>query len=284
MSDIEWTDETWNPVTGCTQISPGCENCYALRMSHRLKAMGVANYRNAFELTTHDHVLEKPLSWKKPRKVFVNSMSDLFHRDVPVEFIKRVLDVCRRAHWHQFQILTKRSQRLARDAKLLDWPNNVWMGTSVESQEYAYRVDHLREVPAAVRFISFEPLIGPVDRVDLTGIDWAIVGGESGPGSRPSHPDWFRKIRRLCEKQGTAFFFKQYGDFAPAQEEIEEKRAIRIDRQGVIRESTDKRTRKTDAVVVRIGKGNAGRMLDGRTWDAYPENVTLQTTQSAGGE
>ncbi|TWU39830.1 Phage protein Gp37/Gp68 [Novipirellula aureliae] len=274
MSDIEWTDETWNPVTGCTQISPGCENCYALRMSHRLQAMGVDNYRNAFELTTHDHVLEKPLSWKKPRKVFVNSMSDLFHRDVPVEFIERVFDVCRRAHWHQFQILTKRSQRLAREADRFDWPDNVWIGTSVESQDYTFRVDHLRQVPAAVRFISFEPLIGPVDRVDLTGIDWAIVGGESGPGSRPSHPDWFRKLRKLCEKQDTAFFFKQYGDYAPAPEGTAEKKIVKIGRQGDIRDRSDKKPRKTDAAVVRMGKGNAGRTLDGQTWDAYPEVVT----------
>jgi protein gp37 len=274
VSDIEWTDETWNPVTGCTQISPGCENCYALRMSHRLRAMGVDNYRNGFELTTHDHVLEKPLTWKKPRKVFVNSMSDLFHHDVPIEFIEKVFDVCRRAHWHQFQILTKRSQRLARDAKLLDWPDNVWMGTSVESQNYVFRVDHLRQVPAAVRFISFEPLIGPVDSVDLTGIAWAIVGGESGPGSRPSHPDWFRKLRKLCEKQGTAFFFKQYGDYAPAPEGTLETKVVRIGRHGAIREPDDKKPRKTDAVVVRMGKGNAGRTLDGQTWDAYPEGVT----------
>jgi len=274
MSEIEWTDETWNPVTGCTQISPGCENCYALRMSRRLQAMGVDNYRNGFELTTHDHVLEKPLSWKKPRKVFVNSMSDLFHRDVPVEFIERVLGVCRQAHWHQFQILTKRTQRLAREADRFDWPDNVWMGTSVESQDYTFRVDHLRQVPAAVRFISFEPLIGPVNRVDLSGIDWAIVGGESGPGSRPSHPDWFRKLRKLCEKQGTAFFFKQYGDYAPAPEGTEEKKIVKIGRQGDVRDRDDKKPRKTDAAVVRMGKGNAGRTLDGQTWDAYPEGVS----------
>ncbi len=270
MSSIEWTDETWNPVTGCTQISPGCENCYALRMSHRLQAMGQPNYRNGFELTTHDHVLEKPLHWKKPRKIFVNSMSDLFHRDVPLDFIKEVLDVCRRAHWHQFQILTKRSQRLAKDGKLLDWPPNVWMGTSVESQEYAFRVAHLREVPAAVRFISFEPLIGPVDSVDLTGIHWAIVGGESGPGSRPAHPDWFRKIRKLCEKSGTAFFFKQFGDFAPAPVGTDEKRLVRIGKIGNIRPSADLKRRSSDADLVRMGKGRAGRTLDGQTWDAYP--------------
>ena len=269
MSEIEWTDETWNPVTGCTQISPGCENCYALRMTRRLQAMGQANYRNGFALTTHDHVLEKPLHWKRPRKIFVNSMSDLFHKDVPVDFIKKVFDVCRQAHWHQFQILTKRSQRLARDAKLLDWPNNVWMGTSVESQAYAYRIDHLRQVPAAVRFISFEPLIGPIECVDLQGIDWAIVGGESGPGSRPSHPDWFRKLRIMCEKSGTAFFFKQYGDFAPAPANTEEKRLVRIGKKGEIRDPEDLTRIKSDATVVRMGKGNAGRMLDGQTWDAY---------------
>jgi len=273
MSEIEWTDETWNPVTGCTQISPGCENCYALRMSRRLQAMGQPNYRYGFELTTHDHVLEKPLSWKQPRKVFVNSMSDLFHKDVPLEFIERVFDVCRRAHWHQFQILTKRSQRLARDAERLNWPENVWMGTSVESQDFTFRVDHLRQVPARVRFISFEPLIGPIENVDLNGIDWAIVGGESGPGSRPAHPDWFRKLRTLCERQGTAFFFKQYGDYAPATAGTPETKVLRIGRKGEIRSPGDKKTRKTDAVVVRMGKGNSGRILDGQTWDAYPEAI-----------
>ncbi|TWU46500.1 DUF5131 family protein [Rubripirellula reticaptiva] len=274
MSEIEWTDETWNPVTGCTQISPGCENCYALRMSRRLQAMGQPNYRNGFELTTHDHVLDKPLSWRSPRKVFVNSMSDLFHRDVPIEFVERVLDVCRRAHWHQFQILTKRSQRLAKIASKLDWPTNVWMGVSVESQSYTFRVDHLREVPAEVRFVSFEPLIGPVNQVDLRGIHWAIVGGESGPGARPSHPDWFRRLRDICEKSDTAFFFKQYGDYAPAPAGTDEKRLVRIGKMGNIRDPEDSKQRKTDATVVRMGKGRAGRTLDGKTWDAYPIEVS----------
>lgn len=270
MTEIEWTDETWNPVTGCTQISPGCENCYALRMSRRLQAMGQPNYRNGFDLTMHDHMLEKPLSWRNPRKVFVNSMSDLFHRDVPVEFIERVLDVCRRAHWHCFQILTKRSQRLARLGPRLNWPKNVWMGTSVESQAYTYRIDHLRLVPAEVRFVSFEPLIGPVNSVNLKGIAWAIVGGESGPGARPSHPDWFRRLRDISNQSGTAFFFKQYGDYAPAPEGTEQKRLVRVAKSGGIRRPGDPQQRSSDATVVRMGKGRAGRTLDGKTWDAYP--------------
>lgn len=278
MSQIEWTDETWNPVTGCTRISPGCANCYAARMSKRLQAMGVDNYRNGFDLTLHEHVLEKPLKWKRPRKVFVNSMSDLFHRDVPTDFIGRVLDVCRRAHWHQFQILTKRTQRLAREASDFDWPPNVWIGTSIESQDYVFRADHLRQVEAAVRFVSFEPLIGPVHKIDLTRIEWAIVGGESGPNARPSHPDWFRQLRTICSKQQTAFFFKQYGDYAPAAPDTDERRIVRVAKRGGIRAPGDQHIRKTDAALVRVGKGNAGRLLDGQTWDAYPKVDDLKSS------
>lgn len=273
MSNIEWTDETWNPVTGCTQISPGCDNCYALRMSNRLKAMKQPNYRNGFQLTLHDHVLEKPLTWKKPRRVFVNSMSDLFHKGVPLEFIEKTLEVCRAAHWHQFQILTKRSQRLASLSTKLSWPDNVWMGVSVESQTYTFRVDHLKTVPAAVRFVSFEPLIGPVNDVDLNGIAWAIVGGESGPNARPAHPDWYRKLRSICKAYGTHFFFKQFGEFAPAEEHQSSPKLVRISKKGEIVPDGTRSTRKSDACLARVGKGKAGRTLDGTTWDAYPVEI-----------
>ena len=232
QSRIEWTESTWNPVTGCTKISPGCKHCYAERMAKRLCAMGQANYKDGFRLATHEHVLETPLSWKKPQIVFVNSMSDLFHKDVPFEFISSVFDTMRRAYWHQFQVLTKRSARLAQLSSRLDWPPNAWMGVSIETAEYLFRADHLRQTRAAVRFLSLEPLLGPLSNINLRGVDWVIVGGESGPRARPMDPSWVREIRDHCESAEVPFFFKQWGG---------------------------------------VHKKKAGRVLDGQTWDAMPD-------------
>jgi len=210
-SSIEWTESTWNPLTGCTKVSPGCKNCYAERMAKRLHAMGQPNYRNAFRLTLHPHVLPLPLQWKKPQMIFVNSMSDLFHEDVPSDFIQDVFDVMRRASWHVFQILTKRSDRLLMEFAAVDWPPNVWMGVSVETQKYAFRINHLRRTSALTKFISFEPLLGPISNLDLTGIHWAIVGGESGPHARPVQEDWVISLRDQCKAARVPFFFKQWG-------------------------------------------------------------------------
>ncbi len=234
-SQIEWTESTWNPVTGCTKVSPGCAHCYAERMARRLKAMGQPNYRNGFRVTMHKHALNLPLGWKRPQMVFVNSMSDLFHEDVPVDFIRRVFDVMRQADRHLFQILTKRSQRLAELAPLLPWPVNVWMGVTVESGDYINRIDDLRRVPAAVRFLSLEPLLGPLPDLDLTDIDWVIVGGESGPGARAMAEAWALDLRDQCRRAGVAFFFKQWGG---------------------------------------VNKKKAGRLLGGRTWDQMPRLAT----------
>lgn len=210
-SSIEWTESTWNPVTGCTKISPGCANCYAERMSVRLHAMGQPNYANGFKLTTHEHMLDHPLHWRKPRRIFVNSMSDLFHHDVPDDFIVSVFEIMRRAHWHHFQVLTKRSDRLVELNRIIDWPENVWMGVSVENQKYCSRIKHLSSTDAAVKFLSIEPLIGDVSAIDVSGMDWVIVGGESGPGARPMKPEWVRQCQRSCEASDVAFFFKQAG-------------------------------------------------------------------------
>jgi protein gp37 len=230
-SSIEWTEATWNPLTGCDKVSPGCKNCYAERMALRLQAMGQRNYAGGFALALHEHMLDVPLHWKKPRSVFVNSMSDLFHEDVPIEFIQRVFGVMRRASWHRFQVLTKRSTRLAELAPHIDWPANVWMGVSVERSDYAFRIDHLRQTGARVRFLSLEPLLGPLDTLDLRGIHWVIVGGESGPGARPIHEDWVISIREQCLAAGVAFFFKQWGG---------------------------------------VNKKKAGRELQGRAWSQLP--------------
>ncbi len=210
-SKIEWTECTWNPVTGCTKISPGCLNCYAERMARRLQAMGQPNYRNGFRLTVHPHMLDIPLQWRRPRMIFVNSMSDLFHKDVPLNFILKVFEVMQQASQHRFQILTKRSERLAQLSPRLPWPDNVWMGVTVENGDYVFRIEGLKQTGAAVKFISFEPLIGPVSHVTLKGIDWAIVGGESGPGARPMQHEWATDIRDQCLADGIAFFFKQWG-------------------------------------------------------------------------
>lgn len=210
-SPIEWTEATWNPVTGCTKISPGCKHCYAELMALRLQRMGQKNYHDGFNLQLQPHMLEHPLKWKKPQSIFVNSMSDLFHKDVPLEYIQQVFGVMRRAHWHRFQVLTKRAERLALLSSQLDWAPNVWMGVSVESQKYASRIDDLRRTAARVKFLSLEPLLGPLDNLDLGGIDWVIVGGESGAGARPLQEEWIIDIRNRCQAAGTAFFFKQWG-------------------------------------------------------------------------
>lgn len=236
-SSIEWTETTWNPVTGCTKISSGCRNCYAQRMAKRLKAMGQPNYVNGFKVALHPHMLEQPLHWKRPRVVFVNSMSDLFHEKIPESFIQDVFNVMQRAHRHRFQILTKRADRLARLAPLLDWPPNVWMGVTVESNDYVGRIDNLRLVNAAVRFLSLEPLLSALPNLNLAGIDWVIVGGESGPGSRPMLPEWARDIRNQCKASGTAFFFKQWGG---------------------------------------INKKKAGRLLDGKIHNKMPDTQQLE--------
>ncbi|MBL7714446.1 MAG: phage Gp37/Gp68 family protein [Bdellovibrionales bacterium] len=210
-SAIEWTQATWNPLSGCNKISPGCKNCYAERMAKRLLAMGQERYRNGFKLTLHEDALDEPRHWKRPRYVFVNSMSDLFHKDVPLSFVQRVFKVMNECPQHQFQVLTKRADRLEELAHALTWTKNIWMGVSVENQDYTFRIDHLRKVPAAIRFLSVEPLLGPITRLNLRGIHWVIVGGESGPGARPIEADWVRTIRDKCRQQDVAFFFKQWG-------------------------------------------------------------------------
>ena len=211
QSLIEWTDSTWNPVTGCNKVSPGCENCYADRMAKRLKAMGVKKYRNGFKTTIHPDVLHDPLTWTKPRMIFVNSMSDLFHDDIPFSFLEQMFDIMNSCPQHVFQILTKRSKKLKRIHHKLNWTENIWMGVTVESKEYRFRIDDLRKTNAQVKFISFEPLIASVDRIDLSNIDWVIVGGESGPKSRPIDEKWVLDIKSQCKTQQTKFFFKQWG-------------------------------------------------------------------------
>jgi protein gp37 len=228
---IEWTESTWNPVTGCNKISPGCKNCYAERMAKRLKVMGSYRYINEFNLTLHEDVIDEPLSWKKPKTIFVNSMSDLFHEKIPMEFIQKVFNVMVKAEWHTFQILTKRSERLAELSKFLPWSKNIWMGVSVENQEYTYRINNLQKVPSAVRFLSVEPLIGKITKLDLRGIDWIIVGGESGPKARYMDPEWVRIIRDKCNEQNVPFFFKQWGG---------------------------------------VNKKKTGRILDRKTWNEMP--------------
>lgn len=230
-SSIEWTEATWNPLTGCTRISPGCAHCYAERMALRLRAMGQPNYAHGFKLTLHESALALPLQWKKPQNIFVNSMSDLFHEEVPASFILRVFKVMRQAHWHRFQVLTKRAARLSELDPLLPWGANIWMGVSVENEDFLWRVERLRQTGASVRFLSLEPLLGPIRALNLDGISWVIVGGESGPGARPMNPAWVADIRDQCQRAGVPFFFKQWGG---------------------------------------TNKKKAGRLLDGRTWDEMP--------------
>lgn len=310
MSKIEWTDETWNPVTGCDRVSPGCDNCYALTMAKRLKAMGAAHYQNdgdprtsgpGFGVTCHPDALDVPLRWRKPRRVFVNSMSDLFHQEVPYRFIRDVFNVMRCCDGgtnadgtrpsHTFQVLTKRPQRMAMSAANRELgydperpPANIWLGTSIESDRYAWRADHLRSTPAAVRFLSLEPLLGPVPSLDLTGIDWVIVGGESGHGARPMHPEWVRDIRDRCQAAGVRFFFKQWGEWVPYEQDPQppfwmSQHGTSIDGHHLPAELTEGEPVGAwwapdcldEPVVYRkVGKKQAGRELDGRTWDEYP--------------
>ncbi len=232
-SKIEWTEATWNPVTGCTKISAGCANCYAERMSKRLQAMGQAKYSAGFDkVVCHDDVLRRPLHWKQPRTVFVNSMSDLFHKDVPECFIASVFDVMKRAHWHRFQVLTKRADRMAELDRLLNWSSNVWMGVTVENRHTKSRIESLRSIDPAVRFLSIEPLLESLGRLDLAGIHWVIVGGESGPGARPMEEAWVWEVKEQCEAAAVPFFFKQWGG---------------------------------------VNKNKTGRLLAGQTWDDMPK-------------
>lgn len=210
-SKIEWTESTWNPVTGCTKVSDGCANCYANTMAKRLQSMGNKKYQNGFRLTLHEDCLEDPLTWRKPSLIFVNSMSDLFHEDIPLEYVKRVFSTMNEAHWHTFQVLTKRAERLLELSPELTWSKNIWQGVTVENEMYKSRIEYLRNVPASIRFVSFEPLLGDVGPLNLQGIDWAIVGGESGFRCRPMELEWVLEVKRQCEEQGTMFYFKQWG-------------------------------------------------------------------------
>lgn len=208
---IEWTESSWNPITGCSPISPGCAHCYAARFAKRLQAMGNPRYQNVFKVTIHEDLIEAPLSWKKPQMIFVNSMSDLFHEDIPTEIIKRIFDTMNRASAHTFQVLTKRAERLIELAPELQWSNNIWMGVSIENKDMIYRSTLLKQTGAYVKFISAEPLLSSLEGLDLDGIDWLIVGGESGPGCRPMKEEWVVNLKEMCEASNTAFFFKQWG-------------------------------------------------------------------------
>lgn len=238
-SSIEWTESTWNPLTGCTKISPGCKFCYAERFARRLEKMGNPHYARGFNLTMHPESLELPVSWKKPRTIFVNSMSDLFLEDVPLEFIRKVFGVMVRADWHRYQILTKRAERLARVSSELDWPPQIWMGVSVENERYLSRIEELRKTPAFIKFLSLEPLLGPLPSLDLEGIDWVIVGGESGPGARPMKKEWVIEIKDTCKRSGVPFFFKQWGG---------------------------------------VNKSKTGRTLEGKLWNGMPNKKASEAT------
>ncbi len=243
-SSIEWTDATWNPVTGCSKVSAGCKYCYAERLALRLQAMGQARYAGGFSVTLQDDLLDLPRRWRSPRLVFVNSMSDLFHEDVPFPFIKRVFEMMSQCPQHVFQILTKRSRRLREAGAALPWPENVWMGVSVENSRVLSRIDDLVAVPATVRFLSCEPLIGPLDALPLEGIDWVIVGGESGPGARPMQREWALSVLKQCRSRGVPFFFKQWGG---------------------------------------VRKKTTGRVLDGRTYDELPRRRTSEPARPPNG-
>ncbi len=243
-SSIEWTEATWNPVTGCTKVSPGCAHCYAETFAERFRGVPDHPYEMGFDLTLRPERLELPLGWRKPRMIFVNSMSDLFHEDVPAEFVQQVFGTMKRARWHTFQVLTKRPGRALELAAELPWPANVWLGVSVENRRFLSRLDALRRIPAAVRFASCEPLLGPLDGIELRDIDWVIAGGESGPRARPMKPQWACALRDACTREGVPFFFKQWGAY---NEEGQ-----------------------------RVGKKRAGRTLEGRTWGEMPP-VSQQT-------
>lgn len=313
---IEWADRVWNPTTGCDRVSPGCDHCYAMTMAKRLKGMGSAKYQRdgdprtsgpGFGVSVHPDALDLPLKWRKPQRIFVNSMSDLFHDQVPDEYIARVFAVMALAPEHTFQLLTKRHGRMrslldddqfirkawiecddvvAREyrAGFVDWPlPNVWLGVSAENQQWAtIRGNALRETPAAVRFYSFEPLLGPVDDANLDGIHWAITGGESGPGARPAHPDWFRSIRDQCQAAGVAYLHKQHGEWVPESMCLHGANAPAafLSADGRVRPLSNGKpaeppmSRGQDITIRRVGKHRAGRELDGRTWDQYPQAVT----------
>ena len=210
-SKIEWTESTWNPVTGCNKISEGCDNCYAERMAKRLKAMGQQNYINGFDVACHPHMLDTPLKWKKSNMVFVNSMGDVFHEKVPLDFIKQVFGVMNIADQHFYQVLTKRAKRLLELSEMIKWDSHIWMGVTVENKTFKYRIDYLRETPANIKFLSLEPLLGSLGKLNLSSIDWVIVGGESGPKARSIEADWVREVRDQCIEQNVPFFFKQWG-------------------------------------------------------------------------
>ena len=225
---IEWAEVSWNPITGCTKISDGCLNCYAERMAKRLKAMGQSNYKNNFKVTCHSNVLDYPLKWKKSKMIFVNSMSDLFHEKVSNNFIKKIFNIMNQADWHVFQALTKRAERLAEISNNLNWSENIWMGVTVESSKYKNRIKLLKETPAKVKFLSLEPLLDDLGDLNLEGIDWVIVGGESGPNARPMKNEWVENILVQCRKQNVPFFFKQWGAYNSKEEKVGKKKAGRI--------------------------------------------------------
>jgi len=230
-STIEWTNSTWNPVTGCDKVSAGCAHCYAERFAERFRGVPGHPFKQGFDLRIWENRVELPLSWKSPKVIFVNSMSDLFHKDVPLKFIQKVFRTMNLAHWHTFQVLTKRAERLEEISSKLAWAPNIWMGVSVESDKFTYRIDHLRKTKAHVKFLSLEPLLSPLPNLNLKGIDWAIVGGESGPGARPMAGTWVLDIKKQCQKAKVPFFFKQWGG---------------------------------------VWKKKNGRELQGRTWDQMP--------------
>ena len=254
-SKIEWTESTWNPVRGCARVSEGCRLCYAERIAQRFAGKGLAYEGLATQTKTGPrwtnrikrvpHLLEQPLKWRKPKLIFVNSMSDLFHEAVSPQYIRQIFDVMKRSDWHHFQVLTKRAERLEELSLEIDWPKNVWMGVSVENQDYISRIDHLRKTNAKVKFLSLEPLLGPLPDLNLRGIDWVIVGGESGPGARPMEKDWVLQIRDNCKASGVPFFFKQWGG---------------------------------------VHKKRAGRELQGRTWDELPEAMRDRPQLSRGAD
>lgn len=279
-TSIEWTDTTWNPTTGCDRISSGCDNCYALTMARRLKAMGQAKYQTdgdprtsgpGFGLAVHEDTLNTPFTWRKPRRVFVNSMSDLFHARVPLDFVRRVFEVIEATPQHTYQVLTKRASRLPKVADKLPWPRNLWMGVSVESADELHRIDDLRKVPAEVRFLSCEPLIGSLGDLDLEGIHWLICGGESGPRVRPMHPDWARSLRDQCVSAGVPFFFKQWGSWAPTGwHGIGRPLPGSIFVGGPIDEHGHR------VEMARVPKKSESRELDGREWNEFPDTKPLE--------
>jgi protein gp37 len=235
-STIEWTNSTWNPITGCDKVSAGCAHCYAQRFAERFRGVPNHPFKQGFDLRLWPERLELPLSWKNPKTIFVNSMSDLFHKDVPINFIRQVFQTMAKAHWHTFQVLTKRSERLAEISNKLSWAPNIWMGVSVEMDRFTYRIDHLRKTKAHVKFLSLEPLLSPLPNLKLKNIDWAIVGGESGPGARPMEGSWVLDIKKQCSKAKVPFFFKQWGG---------------------------------------VWKKRNGRLLQGKTWDQMPKKIKV---------